>query len=96
MMANIVGQHPIKQIATKHSSWNIITTLSGTNNLKLKEGRNNDDDNDTDILNEAIEVPNDNDYHEPRPQHPNSAINHPPRSQITKASQSFAFCNFYI
>jgi len=26
--------------------------------------------------------------HEPQPQHPNPTISHPPRSQITRASQS--------
>ncbi len=66
---------------------NIITTLRRTNISKAEEGRNDDDDdNDTNIHDEAIEALNDNDYHEPRPQHPNSTINHPPRSQITKAS----------
>ncbi len=29
----------------------------------MKEGHNDDDDNDTNILNEAIEAPNDSDYH---------------------------------
>jgi hypothetical protein len=42
--------------------------------------------NDTDIPNEAIEAPNDSDYHEPRPQHPNPTISHPPRSGITRVS----------
>ncbi len=54
--------HP-KQIVTKHSSRNIITTLCGTYILKVKEGCNSDDDDiNTDIPNKAIEVPNDNDY----------------------------------
>jgi len=45
--------------------------------LKMKEGCNDDDDdNDTNIPDESIEAPNDSDYHEPRPQHPNSTINH--------------------
>jgi hypothetical protein len=30
---------------------------------KVEKGCNNDDDNDTDILDEAIEAPNDSDYH---------------------------------
>jgi len=57
----------------------------------MEEGHNDDDDdddNDINILDEAIEAPNDSDYHEPWPQHLNFAINHPPRSWITKASQS--------
>jgi hypothetical protein len=39
--------------------------LSGTNTSKAKERRNDDDDfdNDTNIPNEAIEAPNDSDYH---------------------------------
>ncbi len=56
-------------------------TLCGTNILEVEEGCNDDDDdNDTNIPNEVIEAPNDSDYHEPQPQHPNSTINHPPRS----------------
>jgi len=55
---------------------------------KTKEGHDNNDDNDIHILDEAIEAPNDSDYHEPQPRHPNLAISHPFRSQITKASQS--------
>jgi hypothetical protein len=66
---------------------NIITTLCGIHISKAEEGCNDDDDeNDTDIRNEAIEDPNDSDYHELQPQHPNSTINHPPRSRITRAS----------
>jgi hypothetical protein len=51
---------------TKHSRQNIITTLNGTNTSKAKERHNDDDDfdNDIDIPNEAIEAPNDSDYHE--------------------------------
>ncbi len=37
------------------------------------------------------EAPNDSDYQKPQPQHPNPFISNPPRSQITKASQSQAF-----
>jgi len=51
--------------------------------LEVEEGHNDDDDdddNDIDIPHEAIEAPNDSEYHEPRPQHPNSTINHLPRS----------------
>jgi hypothetical protein len=74
---------------TKHSGQNIITTLFGTNTSKLEEGCNNDDDDDDiDIPDETIEAPNDSDYHEPQPQHPNSTISHPPKSRITRASQS--------
>jgi hypothetical protein len=63
--------------------------VHGTNTLEVEEGCNNDDDDfDTNILDEAIEAPNDSDYHEPQPQHPNSTISHLPRSQITRASQS--------
>ncbi len=44
----------------------MITTLCGINILKAEDGLNNDDDdNDIDILDEAIEAPNDSDYHEP-------------------------------
>ncbi len=86
---DIEGWCPTKQIVTKRSNWNIITTLHGIDISKAEEGRNDDDDdNDTNILDEAIEVPNDSDYHEPWPQHPNSTISHPLRSWITKASQS--------
>jgi hypothetical protein len=48
----------------------------------MEEGCNDDDgdDNDTNILDEAIEALNDSDYHELQPQHPNSAISHPFRS----------------
>jgi hypothetical protein len=68
--------HP-KQIVTKHLNQNIITTLCGTYILKVKEGCNSDDDDiNTNIPNKAIEVPNDNDYHELQPQHPNFTINH--------------------
>jgi hypothetical protein len=81
------GWHPIKQIVTKHSSWNIITTLHGTNTLQKKEKCNNDDDdNDIEIFYEAIEAPNYSDYNEPQPQHLKSIINHPFRSRITRAS----------
>jgi len=53
---------------TKHSRQNIITTLCGTYTLEAEEGHNDDDDNnDIDIHDDAIEAPNDNDYHEPRP-----------------------------
>jgi hypothetical protein len=62
---DIEGQHPTKQIVTKRLRQNIMTTLCGINTSKAKEGCNNDnDDNDTYILDEAIEVPNDSDYHE--------------------------------
>ncbi len=76
--------------------WNIITTLCGTNISEMEEGCNDDDgdDNDTNILDEAIEALNDSDYHELQPQHPNSAISHPFRSWIKRASQ-LTFCNFY-
>ncbi len=52
---------------TKCLGQNIITTLCGIDISKAKEGHNDDDDddNDIDIPNEAIEAPNDNDYHEP-------------------------------
>jgi hypothetical protein len=76
---DIEGQHPTKQIVSKCLSQNIITTLCGTNTLETEEGHNNDD-NDINIPDEAIEAPNDSEYHEPRPQHPNSTINHLPRS----------------
>ncbi len=92
---DIKGQCPTKQIVTIHLEQNIITTLCGTDISKVEEGHNDDDDdddddddNDTNILDEAIEAPTNNDYHEPQPQHPNLSINHPPRSQIAKASQS--------
>jgi len=63
---DIEGWCPIKRIVTKHSRQNIITTLCGINTSKVEEGCNDDDDdNDTNILDEAIEAPNDNDYHEP-------------------------------
>jgi len=40
--------------------------LHGTNTSEVEEGCNNDDDdNDTDILDEAIVGPKDSDYHEP-------------------------------
>jgi carbamoylphosphate synthase small subunit len=48
---------------TKCLGQNIITTLCGIDISKMKEGHNDDDDNDTNILNEAIEAPNDSDYH---------------------------------
>jgi hypothetical protein len=77
---------------TKCSSRNIVTTLCGTDTSKVEEGRNDDDDdNDTNILDEEIKAPNDSDYHELQPEHPNFAINHPPRSLIIRASQSHAF-----
>jgi zona occludens toxin (predicted ATPase) len=53
---------------TKHSGRNIITNLRGTDILEMEEGHNDDDDdddNDINILDEAIEAPNDSDYHEP-------------------------------
>ncbi len=51
---------------TRHSGQNIITTLHGTNISRVEEGCIDDDDNnDIDILDETIEVPNDSDYHEP-------------------------------
>jgi hypothetical protein len=44
----------------------MITTLCGINILEAEDGHNNDDDdNDIDILDEAVEAPNDSDYHEP-------------------------------
>ncbi len=86
---DIDERRPTNQIVTKCSSWNIVTTLRGTNILKVEKGHNDaDDNNDTNILDEAIETPNDSDYHEPWPQHPNSTISHLPRSQVTRASQS--------
>ncbi len=54
---------PTKQVMTKCLGQNIITTLCGIDISKMKEGHNDDDDNDTNILNEAIEAPNDSDYH---------------------------------
>jgi hypothetical protein len=70
---------------TKRLGQNIITTLHGIDISKTKEGCNdNDDDNENDILDEAIEAPNDSDYHEPLPQHPNPTISHPFRSRITR------------
>jgi hypothetical protein len=60
---------------------NIITTLHGTNISKAKEGHNDDDDdNDTNILDELIEAPNDSDYHESQPQNSNPTISHPLKS----------------
>jgi len=86
---DIEGWHPTKQIVTKCSGQNIITTLRGTYVSKVEEGCNDDDDDiDIDIFYEAIEALNDNDYHEPQPQNPNHANGHTPRSRITKASQS--------
>ncbi len=74
---------------TKCLGRNIITTLRGTNILEVEEGCNDDDDdNDTNIIDEVIEAPNDNDYHEPRPQNPNHAISHPFKSRITRVSHS--------
>jgi hypothetical protein len=68
----------IKRIAAKCSRQNIITILCGTNISKAKKGHNNDDDdNDIDILNEAIEAPNDINYHELWPQNPIFTIGHP-------------------
>jgi hypothetical protein len=84
---DIEGQHPTKQIVTKCWGQNIITTLHRISTLNAREGCNDDDDdNDTDILDEAIEAPNDSDYHELWPRHPNLTINHPPRSWIKRAS----------
>jgi hypothetical protein len=86
---DIEGQCPTKRIVTIHSKRNIITTLCGTNISKVEERCNDDDDdNDTDIFYETIETPTKSDYHEPRPQHPTLFINHPPRSQIIRVSQS--------
>jgi hypothetical protein len=86
---DIDGWCPIKLIiVTKHLGENIITTLRGTNISEVKEGCNDDDDDDTNISDESIEAPNDNDYHEPRPQNPNLAISHPPKSRIIRVSQS--------
>ncbi len=65
---DIEGWRPTKWIVTKHLGQNMITTLSGTNTSKVEEGHNiDDDDNDTNILDEGIETPNDSDYHEPWP-----------------------------
>jgi hypothetical protein len=62
---DIEGWRLTKQIVMRHSRRNIITTLCGTNISKVEEGCNDDDDNnDTNILDETIEAPNDNDYHE--------------------------------
>jgi hypothetical protein len=81
------GRHPNKQIVIKHLSRNIITTLHGTNTSKAEENHiDDDDDNDIEILDEAIEAPNYSDYHEPQPQHLNFIINHPLRSRITRSS----------
>ncbi len=68
---DIEGWHPTKQIVTKRLGWNIITTFRGIETPKAEEGHDDDDDddddddNDVDIPNEAIEAPNDSDYHEP-------------------------------
>jgi len=63
---DIEGWWPTKRIVTKCSGQNIITTLCEIIILEAKDGHNNDDDdNDIDILDETIEAPNDNDYHEP-------------------------------
>jgi hypothetical protein len=48
----------------KCSRQNIIIILCETNTSKTEEGCNDDDDNDIDIPNEAIEAPNDTNYHE--------------------------------
>jgi len=62
---SIEGHCTIKRIVAKCSGQNIITILCGTNISKAKKGHNDDDDdNDIDILNEAIEAPNDINYHE--------------------------------
>ncbi len=59
----------------------------------VEEGCIDDDDNnDTDILDETIEAPNDSDYCEPGPQHLKIAISHPLMSQITRASQLQGGC----
>jgi hypothetical protein len=76
---------------TKCLGQNIITTLCGTNISKVEVARNDDDDdddddNDIDILDEAIEAPNDSGYRKPQPQHPNSTISHPLRSRIVRGS----------
>jgi hypothetical protein len=61
--------------------------LAKTNISKAKEGHNDDDDdNDTKFLDEVIEAPNDNEYHEPRPQNPTPAIGHPSRPRIARVS----------
>ncbi len=91
---------------TKHSRRNIITTLCGINTSEVEEGCNNDDDdNDTNIPDEAIEAPNDNDYHERRKkyelsQNPNIQIlplviflGH--ESQGLHNHRHLAFCNIY-
>jgi hypothetical protein len=65
---------------TKRSRQNIITTLRGTNASMAKEELNMMMmTKDTNILNEVIEAPNDNDYHESQPQNSNLAISHPLR-----------------
>ncbi len=88
LIFDIEGQCPTKQIETKCWGWNIITTLHGIKTWKVEQGPNNDDDdNDINILDEILEAPNDSYYLEPWPQHPNYTISHPPRSQITRASQ---------
>jgi hypothetical protein len=62
---DIGGRRFIKQIVTIFSCQNIITTLCGTNISEVEERCNDDDDdNDTYILDVAIDAPNDNDYHE--------------------------------
>jgi hypothetical protein len=59
---------------TFRSKYHCVTSR-GIDTLEVE-----DDDNDTNILDEVIKAPKDSDYHEPQPQHPNSTINHPPRS----------------
>jgi hypothetical protein len=47
---------------------------------------NDDDENDTNIHDEAIEAPNDNDYREPQPHNIILVIGHHSKSRITKVS----------
>ncbi len=54
---DIKKQHPTKQIMTKCSGRNIVTTLCGIDISKAEEGRNDDDDDDNDILDEVIKAP---------------------------------------
>jgi hypothetical protein len=59
---------PPNKIVTKCLRWNIIMTLCGIDIFKMKDWSNDDDDdNDTNVPDEAIEAPNDSDYHEPHP-----------------------------
>jgi hypothetical protein len=67
VIVNTKGWCPTEHIMIKHSKWNIITTLHGTDTLELKEWHNGDDDNGIDINDDGGKAPNENDYHEPQP-----------------------------